>query len=101
MSLSVSREIELQSFLFSTQMCYLILLFLCNSRQQKFSVFLIVARHVFFLIEVNCVLLTLLEPAGFGDFRKKTAVFGCLTNDLAPPPIALESCSTAQTDRPV
>jgi len=26
---------------------------------------------------------------GFGDFRKKTAVFGCLTNALAPPPIAL------------
>jgi len=31
----------------------------------------------------------------------KTAVFGCLTNALAPPSIALESCSTAQTDRPV
>jgi len=28
-------------------------------------------------------------------FAKKTAVFGCLTNALAPPPIALESCSTA------
>jgi len=27
-------------------------------------------------------------------FAKKTAVFGCLTNALAPPPIALESCST-------
>jgi len=38
---------------------------------------------------------------GFGDFRKKTAVFGCFTNALAPPQIALESCSTAQTDRPV
>jgi len=38
---------------------------------------------------------------GFGDFRKKIAVFGCLTNALAPPPIALESCSMAQTDRPV
>jgi len=38
---------------------------------------------------------------GFGNFRKKTAVFGCFTNALAPPPIALESCSTAQTDRPV
>jgi len=38
---------------------------------------------------------------GFGDFRKKTAVFGCLTNALAPLLIALESCSTAQTDRPV
>jgi len=45
--------------------------------------------------------LTLLEPPGFGDFRKKTAVFGCLINALAPPPIALESCSAAQTDRPV
>jgi len=32
---------------------------------------------------------------------KKTAVFGCLTNALAPPLIALESCSRAQTDRPV
>jgi len=38
---------------------------------------------------------------GFGDFRKKTAVFGCLTNALAPAPIALENCSTAQTDQPV
>jgi len=46
-------------------------------------------------------ILTLLELAGFCDFRKKSAVFGCLTNALAPPPIALESCSTAQTDRPV
>jgi len=27
--------------------------------------------------------------------------YGCLTNSLAPLPIALESCSTAQTDRPV
>jgi len=34
-------------------------------------------------------------------FAKKTAVFGCLTNSLALPPIALESCSSAQTDRPV
>jgi len=31
----------------------------------------------------------------------KTAAFDCLTNALAPPPIVLESCSTAQTDRPV
>jgi len=29
---------------------------------------------------------------GFGNFRKKTAVFGCLTNALAPMLIALESC---------
>jgi len=36
------------------------------------------------------------------QFRsKKTAVFGCLTNTIAPPPIVLESCSRAQTDRPV
>jgi len=38
---------------------------------------------------------------GFGDFRKKTAVFGCLTNALAPPPIALEqwfsNCGTRTT----
>ena len=34
-------------------------------------------------------------------FAKKTAVFCCLTNALAPLPIALESCSAAQTDRPV
>jgi len=34
-------------------------------------------------------------------FAKKTAVFGYLTNALALPSIALESCSTAQTDRPV
>jgi len=45
--------------------------------------------------------LTLLEPTGFGDFRKKKAVFSCLTNTLAPPPIALESCSATQTDQPV
>jgi len=49
----------------------------------------------------SAVGLTLWRLAGFGDFRKKTAVFGCLTNTLAPVPIALESCSTAQTDRPV
>jgi len=34
-------------------------------------------------------------------FAKKTAVFGCLTNALAPPSIALESWLTAQMDRPV
>jgi len=31
----------------------------------------------------------------------KTAVFGCLTNTLAPLPIVLESCSRAQTHRQV
>jgi len=35
------------------------------------------------------------------DFGLKTAVFGCLTNALAPSPIALESCSRTQTNRPV
>jgi len=35
------------------------------------------------------------------DFGLKTAVFGCLTNALAPPPIALETCSWALTDQPV
>jgi len=34
-------------------------------------------------------------------FGLKTAVFGCLTNALATSPIALESCSRAETDRPV
>jgi len=47
------------------------------------------------------VILTLWHPLGFSDFRKKTAVFGCLTNALAPQRIVLESCSTAQTDWPV
>ena len=64
-----------------------------------------VETKIYFLNEpeltCSCMHLTLLRPGGFGDFRKKTAVFGCLTNALAPPPIALESCSTAQTDRPV
>ena len=31
----------------------------------------------------------------------KTAVFDCLNNTLAPPPIALENCLRAQTDQPV
>jgi len=31
----------------------------------------------------------------------KPAVVSCLTNALAPPLIALESCSRIQTDRPV
>jgi len=30
-----------------------------------------------------------------------TAIFSCLTNAIAPLPIALKSCSRAQTDRPV
>ena len=33
------------------------------------------------------------------EFGLKPAVCSCLTNALAPPPIALESCSRAQTDR--
>jgi len=35
------------------------------------------------------------------DFSLKPAVVSCLTNALAPPPIALESCSMAQTDQTV
>jgi len=35
------------------------------------------------------------------DFGLKPAVFSCLTNAIAPLPIALESCSMAETDRPV
>jgi len=46
---------------------------------------------------MKSVSLSLWHPGGFGDCRKKTAV----TNALAPPPIPLESCSTAQTDRQV
>jgi len=47
-------------------------------------------------------ILTPWRLGGFGDFcKKKTVVFGCLTNALALPPIVLESCSAAQTDRPV
>jgi len=32
------------------------------------------------------------------DFSLKPTVFGCLTNAIAPLPIALESCSRAQND---
>jgi len=35
------------------------------------------------------------------NFGLKPAVFGCLTNTIAPPLIALESCSSPQMDRPV
>jgi len=58
-----------------------------------------------FFVGGCCQLLKLLNTLASGWFwrfsHKKTAVFGCLTNALAPRPIALESCSTAQTDRPV
>jgi len=53
--------------------------------------------------ETKASSLTLWEP-GYDIFvlwfQPKTAVFGCLTNAQAPPSIALESCSRAQTDRP-
>jgi len=44
--------------------------------------------------------------AGLRDIRTlilalKTAIFSWLTNALAPLPIERESCSTAQTDRPI
>jgi len=35
------------------------------------------------------------------EIGQKPAVVNCLTNAQAPSPIALESCSRAQTDRPV
>jgi len=35
------------------------------------------------------------------DFGLKPAIVSCLTNALAPPPIALESCSRAQKDQAV
>jgi len=58
------------------------------------------SSKLYFIVMRNNSLLTRIEPVL--RFRpKKTAVFGCHTNALAPPPIALESCSTAQTDRPV
>jgi len=42
------------------------------------------------------------RAAWFWQFsQKKPEVFSCLTNTLAPPPIALETCSAAQTDQPV
>jgi len=34
----------------------------------------------------------------YQDFNLKPAVFDCLTNAIATPPFALESCSRAQTD---
>jgi len=48
---------------------------------------------------MKSVVLTLWRLGGFGDFHKKTAVFGCLTNALAPPPIALESRSVQRLKR--
>ena len=51
--------------------------------------------------DIPVLVLTLWRSLGFSDFCKKTAVFSCLTNALAPLLIALESCSTAQTDWPV
>jgi len=35
------------------------------------------------------------------DFGLKSTVFSCLTNTIASPTIALESCTRAQTDQPV
>jgi len=35
------------------------------------------------------------------DFGLKPAVFGCLNNAIAPPPIALESCSNTQNIRQI
>ena len=55
-------------------------------------------------IKIQAILLLTLWELGYDIFvlwfQPKTAVFGCLTNALAPPSIALESCSRAQPDRP-
>jgi len=72
---------------------------------------LVVAKSIYFSPGVTNLFdvmsycpLTLWEP-GYDTFvlwfQPTTAVFGYLTNALAPPSIALESCSRAQTDRPV
>jgi len=37
----------------------------------------------------------------YSEIGLKPSVFGCITNAIAPQPIALESGSSAQTDRPV
>jgi len=42
-----------------------------------------------------------ITPAPMPCKRSVNVSFYQPTNALAPPPIALESCSTAQTDRPV
>jgi len=51
-----------------------------------------IANHIVNTFQHQCRLsaycLTLWRLGGFDDFRKKIAVFGCLTNALAPPPIA-------------
>jgi len=56
-------------------------------------------------IQTPVLLLTLWEPAYdivvFRFWSKKWQFLVALTNALAPPPIVLESCSRAQTDRPV
>jgi len=59
-----------------------------------------IAKHCCFP-KILPIFFNTLASGWFWRFSQKTAVFGCLTNALAPPPIALESCSTAQTDRPV
>jgi len=56
----------------------------------------------FMHFQVFCMVINSLAFARIQRFSlKNPAVFSCLTNALAPPSIALGSCSTAQTDRPV
>ena len=73
--------------------------------QIKFTIFTTSSRTIsrpdrWLFSSIN--LLTIWEP-GYDIFvlwfQPKTAVFGCPTNALAPPLIALESCSRAQPDR--
>jgi len=62
--------------------------------------------HIVFQLYVlrieSTVVINSLASGWFWRFSKKnSSFFGCLTNALAPPPIALESCSTTQIDQPV
>jgi len=63
----------------------------------KINISMIMSSHWWISSLINT-----LASGWFWQFlQKNPAVFGCLTNALAPPPITLESCSTTQTDRPV
>jgi len=53
-------------------------------------------------VKRGLMLLNTLASGWFWRFsQKKTAVFGCLTNAVAPLPIALRELFNSSTDRPV
>jgi len=53
-------------------------------------------KYIMFIKHPLVLVLNTFRAGWFWRFsQKKNAVFGCLTNALASPPIALESCSTA------